>query len=408
MTRNIDGLRGILAWFAACAIIAGSLLLTACGGGFTFSGVGSGGTGVSEGTASGFGSVIVDGVEYDDSRANVFTTSSTGSAIAAVVKLGQRVRVVFGEDNVAKTIEVLPQLAGPVTVRPDAAGSLQVMGQWVQLVLSADDSTRSTITVLSGYSSIAQISTSDDVEVHGSWVFDTGKGAYVLWATRLEKVAALDPVQLGGVVQSLSGATFKLGSASTKNVRSLGAVPDLANGQVVRAWVARSTLNAASLEALRVQRVTLTTQEVGAQDSVRISGLASSFDAGARTVDVQGLRVQLPAEVAVDEAGLSNGQFVSLEVVVKNGRPVAVSAAQRHAAGDELGAMIVIAGVARGVDWNPLVVTFNLRAIDVQASRSVIDSSCFARAAQAEVQVRVQGRLASGAGPLAATRVSCK
>ena len=48
---------------------AALMLLAACGGGGSVdvAGVGSGGSGVASGSVTGFGSVIVDGVEYDDS-----------------------------------------------------------------------------------------------------------------------------------------------------------------------------------------------------------------------------------------------------------------------------------------------------------------------------------------------------
>jgi hypothetical protein len=326
----------------------------------------------------------------------------------ATARLGQRVRVLFGEGDVARSVQVLPQLAGPVTAGPDADGWLQVMGQWVRLVVDPDDPSRSTVTVLSGFTGIAQIATSDDVEVHGSWIYDAGKSGYVLWATRLERLpVGLDPVQLGGVIQNLAGKTFKLSSATGAAVRSQQALAELANGQVVRVWLERSALNAVPIDALRVERATLTS-EVAAQSSVRISGLASSYDTATRNVEVQGLRVQLPADVMVDEAGLSKQEFVSLEVTVKAGRLVALSASQRGGAGGkELGALFVINGVISGVDWTAAIVSFTLRGVEVRAVRSAVDNSCAAAGAGAAVRVHVQGRLTSGAGPLAATRVTC-
>ncbi|MEI8159244.1 MAG: hypothetical protein WCH60_20475, partial [Burkholderiales bacterium] len=54
------------------------LFLFACGGGISVSGVGSGGSGIAQGSVTGFGSVIVNGVEYDDSSAVSQSEDATG------------------------------------------------------------------------------------------------------------------------------------------------------------------------------------------------------------------------------------------------------------------------------------------------------------------------------------------
>ena len=57
------------ACFRRLLLIAGLGLLASCGGGGIADlagGVGSGGSGLAEGTVTGFGSVIVDGVVFDD------------------------------------------------------------------------------------------------------------------------------------------------------------------------------------------------------------------------------------------------------------------------------------------------------------------------------------------------------
>ncbi|MBL8459664.1 MAG: hypothetical protein JNM92_09915, partial [Zoogloea sp.] len=57
------------------------LIVSACGGGGStdLAGVGSGGSGVASGSVSGFGSVIVDGVEYDDSAATRQAEDASGT-----------------------------------------------------------------------------------------------------------------------------------------------------------------------------------------------------------------------------------------------------------------------------------------------------------------------------------------
>ena len=64
-----------LRWLASA--LAASLLI-ACGGGIDLAGgVGSGGSGLAEGTITGFGSVIVDGTRYDDSAAQVLVEGAS-------------------------------------------------------------------------------------------------------------------------------------------------------------------------------------------------------------------------------------------------------------------------------------------------------------------------------------------
>jgi hypothetical protein len=314
---------------------------------------------------------------------------------------------------------------------------MQVMGQWVHLVAVAGESSRSNVTILSGYASSALIDTTDDVEVHGSWVYDKGKSSYVLWATRLEKLpAGLDPVQVGGVVQGLGTSTFKLSSMSSVSMRPARWSTDLANGQVVRVWTTRAALAQSAqkpppdVDALRVERVTPTVSEVAALKNVRVSGLAGNYDPVTSTVEVQGLRVQVPFGVPsglgsalaigpVDPLGSALsigpteptsplvGQFVGVDLAPKSDGVVVLSASGRTADGSSLGGTVDISGSVSGVDWTAAIVSFTLRGVDVQAPRAVIEASCPVSANQSQIRVRVLGRLTSGAGVLAATRLTC-
>ena len=426
-------------WLARCAACWGvvlGLLLASCGGGADVAGgVGSGGTGLGVvnptgltlGTVSGFGSIIVDGTEYDASQAIAFVTDGDGTPHPSPLQLGQQVRVLFADGNLAQSVQVLPQLAGPVTVRPDADGWMQVMGQWVRLVAVAGEASRSNVTLLSGYASSALIDTTQDVEVHGSWVYDKGKSAYVLWATRLEKLpASLDPVQAGGVIQDLGTSTFRLSSMSSVSMRPARLGTDLANGQVVRVWLTRAALaqaaqNPPQVDTQRVERVTPTAPEIATLKNVRVSGLAGNFNPVNSTVEVQGLRVQVPSAVPVSDPNLASvlsigpiekaspllGQFVGVDLAPKADGVVVLSAAGRTADGSSLGGTVDISGSVNGIDWTAAIVSFTLGGVDVQASRAVIESSCPAAANLLPIQVRVLGRLTSGAGVLAATRLSC-
>nr|WP_315186368.1 hypothetical protein [uncultured Albidiferax sp.] len=390
------------------AVLVLSLLLDACGGGLDVAGVGSGGTGVASGTVSGFGSVIVDGVEYADTRASVQRQDASGTLRNADVALGQRVRLGYQADNTAQTIEVVAQLVGPVTAAPDVHGWMQVLGQWVRLVNTTLDPTRSDPTVLAGYGSTGAIASADPVEVFGTWVWDGSKSAYVLVATRVEKLATMPAsVQLGGVVQDLSGSAFRLNAPGGTRVASSALPTGLANGQVVQVWTTSAATS--PVIASRVLRSELAVADLAGQQSLRLSGLATQFDAATRTVVVQGTLVQLATDVVVDTAALARGEFVSLQVQRVGDRLVASAATCRSGSADhgDLGGTKVLMGVTSGIDWTASSVRFTLRGVDVQAEAATIASSCRSVPLASDVSVRVEGQVQAPGQPVTATQVTC-
>lgn len=383
------------------------MLLAACGGGGSVdvAGVGSGGSGVASGSVTGFGSVIVDGVEYDDSAATRDTEDASGARVNAAVKLGQRVRVVYAGQQVAQRIEVQAQLVGPVSQAPGADGVLAVMGQRVRLVGAGGDATLSSPTVLDGYATASAIRAGDDVEVHGAWVWDAAAASDVLVATRLEKRADRpDPVQLGGVATAIDGATLRLNSAGGTVVR-LASPPAVAVGDVLRVWVAREALAASPVVALRVVGPDVAA-DLAAHASVSLSGLASQYDPATRTVAVQGVRVRLGDGVAVDEAALARGEFVAVKLSATGATPVASAVGQRSG-GADLGRTVEVKGVTRGVDWSASTVNFVLRGTPIQASVAVVAAACRAAPAAADLLVTVRGSVAGAGGGVSASAVSC-
>jgi len=107
-------------------------LLVACGGGQDTAGVGTGGTGLKEGNATGFGSVFIDGVRYDNSLAQVQVDDGSGTSAAGHVQGRGAVRVRAAPTTRGRLdhLPESPALLGPVERTPDAQGYLQVMGQW--------------------------------------------------------------------------------------------------------------------------------------------------------------------------------------------------------------------------------------------------------------------------------------
>jgi hypothetical protein len=408
--HNRDWQGWLLAIFASLLVMLMAMLLESCGGGTSVAGVGSGGTGEASGMVSGFGSVIVDGVEYNDTGASVQRRDASGTLVNTTAQLGQRVRLQYQGSNAAVSIEVVSQLLGTVTTRPDGDGRMQVLGQTVRLVSSSSDATRSTATVLDGYSAASGIALGDTVDVYGCWVWDGGSGSYVLVATRLAKQStAPSVVQLGGVVQALSGSSFRLNSATGTQVQSSSLPTDLANGQVVQVWANAADIATMPVPAVRVLRSESDVLDLSRGQSLRLSGLATQYNASARTVVVQGAVVQLPSGVSVDEAALAQGQFVSLEVQRVGDNLVASTISTRNGAGgnDDQGAITVLMGATSGIDWTASTVQFSLRGVSVSATAAVIDSSCRKVALTDQVMLYVEGRLQAPGQPVTASKVTC-
>lgn len=406
-------------WHAlVCWLLAATTaLLVACGGGdlTTAGGVGSGGTGLAEGTVTGLGSVIVDGITYTETNAAVVADNESGQPGNADLQLGQRVRLVYGQVNGADTasrIEVLPQLKGPVTGVASAAGLLQVMGQTVQVQSTGTQSQ----TVLAGVASVSALAVGDVVEVHGSWQRDAATARYQLVATRLEKIAATaaatDSIRLlSGVVHGLSstsaGMVWHLNAADGVAVltTSASAPAGLANGSLVRVWLTTAALASQPLPALRTALADLATATTTDAD-IRFSAQAASYNATTRTLEVQGVKLSLPSGLVLDEDALGKGGYVTVSLSRKGGQLQVVNASAQ-AGGTALSREIELKGVLSGIDFSISPVVFDMRGTTVQAARSVLDADCLL-AGTGDVYLQVQGRMPAGSTALQASRVQCK
>lgn len=407
MTRPVFDYRRLVATVLACTLALGG-----CGGGLV-AGVGSGGSGVAEGTLSGFGSVIVDGIEYSE--------LALTEAERSTLRLGQRVRLVFDSNNVAQSIEVLPQLRGPITASLDDSGWLRLAGQWVRVVDNNDDSTRSGITLVDGFAdtevSRPVIPAGEDAVVYGSWTWDNSKAAYVLVATRIEKLGSpADPVLLGGVAVAVGPNDFRLGSPDGTQV-SAARLPALAEGSIVALLTARTSVMAerataqyqgivGTVTAQDVRDASLSAADLSGFQSLRLGGLANAYDATSATVTIQGTPLRLDRAVLP----LAIGQFVRANAA---GLATEASALQRsrspigQAGDDGTGYVTELKGLLSGVNWSETSVSFVLRGVPVQADAAQIADSCRAAGSTRTLYVVVAGYAPSPVAPLRANAVNC-
>ncbi|MDT7836802.1 DUF5666 domain-containing protein [Aquabacterium sp. OR-4] len=325
-----------LALPAAC-LAASLALLAGCGGGggeaSTTSASGStvstaSATDFTEGAITGFGSVIVNGVRYDDS--SVKAVDDSGSEIK--MALGMTAAVDSGTVDTssrsakAHGIRVGSRLRGPVEagslVISGSSGSLVVLGQPVDVT----DSTVFDDTLAAGLSALSDGAV---VEVHALPDSATGR----LVATRIESKTSATAYKLVGTVSGLdtTAKSFSIGAAKIAYASATALTSTLADGATVRVTLA-TTAPATSADAWTATRVdagrALVSTDTGSVTTVAVRGDISSFtsatsftvagvkvDASGATVTPTGSTLAAGVSVVV-KGSLSNGVLVATSVVV--------------------------------------------------------------------------------------------
>jgi hypothetical protein len=275
-------------------LIAG-IVVAACGG-EQLAGGGIGGTGISSGTVTGFGSIFVNGVEFDTSGAtrivDDMVTVSTGSDDDTVLAQGMVVSVTGtvnadGVTGTATTVEFDEIVEGPIGSIPVedvdmTTKTFDVLG--LQVVVDRN------LTVFTGtdfdYTSIRK---DDMVEVSG--FFDaTG----TLFATHIDKVGVLMPDSVVEVHGTVSGSgvngvdTFMLGSLLvTFNGATLfeGLPGTVSDGQFVEA--SGTLAGPASINAMRIE---LEEDSITNAGPVSLEGIVTRFN-GIGDLTVSGQQV---------------------------------------------------------------------------------------------------------------------
>ena len=313
---------------AASLAIGASALLVACGGG------GDAGapdataqaTTYTQGVISGFGSVIVGGVRFDDSSASV-DDDDGNSRSRSELKLGMMVEVDGGNVNrsaataMALRIRLGSEIVGPVGTIDTTASTVKVLGQTVLVTTSTifDDS------LAGGLSALVAGAV---VEVHG--ILDIANARIV--ATRIEPKATPLAFKLRGVIKALDTTTktFKINDEviSYVGLPSGNVPPGLTNGQVVRVllqttqvggvWVATGLRGGLRLPEARREAhvegvITVFTSDTNFElNGLKVDATNASFSDG-RTGIVLGARVEV-------EGAVVNGVLVASKVEIEDRR----------------------------------------------------------------------------------------
>jgi len=360
------------------------------------SGVGSGGTGFAgaqTGSVSGFGSVIVEGIRYDDSAASYSVDvdpATPRSGTASDARLGMQVEVSFDGSDRAQSVRISAEAVG--LVERLTADGFVVAGQTVRVSTSPP-----LLTVLAGLAGAGELSVGDRVEVYGQ-----RDAAGLVIATRVARVdAGGTGTRVVGTVEAADAAarTVQIGElviAQGAGTQVLPAGTALAAGQRVAVW-SSGTPSASRLSAntLRVLRPSIgDSQPLRAGGPVR--GLERSslrFRVGEFEVDASGA-----AFVGGAASELADGRIVRVRGTGSGGRLRATEVQYLQGNGDT---RVEISGVIQSfADPSSFVV----RGAPVDASAAGVEFRNGTAANLTDgVLVRLEASVSSGV--LRATRV---
>ncbi|MFZ4759206.1 MAG: DUF5666 domain-containing protein, partial [Burkholderiaceae bacterium] len=285
-------------------------LVTGCGGGTDVAGIGSGGTGTpvtafSSGPISGFGSIIVNGIKYDDSAAAVLDDLGRIRRLSEL-GLGMLVEVEGTIDastglGVARSIRIVSQISGRVESIDAAARRFVSLGT----VVAVDPAT--VWNELEGFDALVP---GAEIEVWG----DHDSEHAVLRASRVEiRTRPEVATKLRGTIAAVDAgaARIRIG-AQWIDLRGLATVPA---GLVEGMEVCVLSTNYGAGEPMRASEVATISSAVTAPVAeARVDGTVSRHESGAL------FRV---GQWQVDGSKAESGR--ALAAVVRNGTRVRVT-----------------------------------------------------------------------------------
>ncbi|MBK6741341.1 MAG: hypothetical protein IPG64_27520 [Haliea sp.] len=290
--------------------------LSGCGGGGAggvadIGGGGIGGTGISStGTIDGFGSIFVNGVEYETGDSEVLLDGQSASESNLRLGMVVTVRGTINDDGVTGTAEQV--VCGDEVEGPIAAIEYSLDGDSLLLtVLGVKVIAERTSTVFDGVT-FDTLAVGDLVEVEG-FVEDSRR----VRATRIEKKSAFVPgvseVKRKGTVSGLTATTFNLDSfvvdfsnADLSDVRA----GTLTEGMPVEVY---GTLVDNVIQANRVQEEDDLVDGLDDDDEISVQGAITNF-VDRSSFAVNGVNVNASdSELEPADLVLANGVVVEVE-----------------------------------------------------------------------------------------------
>jgi hypothetical protein len=373
------------------ALFAGIALLGGCGGG-----VGTGGTGgFASGPITGFGSVIVNGVRFDDSDAQVVDGDGVVRSRDGL-RLGMTVDIdatdLTDTTGLATRIRYDSDLLGVVDSTPDpATGGFSLLGQRVVV----DSATVFDESV----GGLAAVRKGQVLEVYA--VFDPAAVSYR--ATRVGTAAAGATPHVRGLVAQAdtSARTLRIGDVSYSYGSASGVPADIGAGQYVRLNLS-SSLPTNGRYGVQAFGTAVTTPPDS--DKCSLNGLITSF-VSARSFSVNGRPVDAStATFSNGTAGLAVGVRVEVAGAVRSGTLKATQVGidndvQQNNQTFELHGAITAVNAAQK--------TFALRGITVGTGRAdLVYSNGSAAGLAVGRQVGVKGKLSADGLRIDATSIA--
>ena len=375
-------------------------LLAACGGGGSDSGSSSSDTATaySSGPITGFGSVIVNGVRFDDSSARI-TDDDDVAVNRDDLRLGMTAEVQgagvttdsLGRHGRALAIRIGNEIVGPVSAVDAAAKTLTALGQTVDVT----DNTLFGERITGG---LAGIAVGTVVEVNGALNVTTGHYT----ATRIDVRPNAPYFRLRGVIAGLdtTAKTFKIGDAliSYAGLSTTDVFASLANGLLVRVRL-QTTQVAGAWVATRIAGGV---RKIENQDQAEVHGLITAFTS-ATQFSVNGIVVDatnatfpngqtgvvLGARVEVEGKAV-DGVIVASKVQLEDEREVHIRGFELH-------------GNITTIDTT--LKTFVLRGVTVSYAGTVVYKDGTEANLVVGAQVEVKGVLNLDGKTLAAARI---
>jgi len=365
---------------ACCAALA------ACGSGSPLS-AGIEGTGaqvaaVSSGTISRFGSIFVNGVEFDTTNATILIDGQTSAA--AALSAGEVVDVkgtiaAGGTAGSAAEVAFRVNAEGPIGAVNASSSSLTVLGQTVLVGPQT-----SLASAAGGSPGFADLTPGTLVAVSG---FARADGTIA--ATRIEIAGAVDAYRITGVVGAVDAAAFQLTINGASVEFGSAALVGFPAGASVQAGEAVEVTGApggpsATLAATRIELVSALAAGAGVQGEVEgdITRFASATDfdvagvhaaSSAQTVYLDGTAADLAANVHLSVQGSfdATGTLIAATVQFDQSAPALLKAPVDSV--DAATNSLTVLGVAVSTDEetrfedqsaNP-VTPFNLSAVAI-------------------------------------------
>ena len=394
--KNKFTIRAILGF----TIFIGLSFMVGCGGGGGGSdGASSGGSttsGVSQGPIEGFGSVFVNGVEWETDSAEFEIEGSSGFS-ESDLREGMLVKVqgsldAGGTTGTASSISFDDNLEGPISsITPSSSGSVKTL-----LVLGQTVIVENGVTFFDNNDptfNFATMAVGDVVEVSGPTNFDGSTQATFIEkkADNLTDFLATDDLEVKGVVMGLTATTFLINAliVDYSNVQPRNGT--LTNGVTVEVKgnaLAGNTLTATDVE---IKPAGLGVDNIG---NAEVEGFVTDLDTSARTFRVNGQLVDYSAAAFIGgpEEDLLNGTKVEAQGPIVSGVLLAQKVKFKESIRFEANVATVDAdaGTLTLEDLPGITVTVDDMLTEIEPAGSVLNDSLIGN------EVKIRARAGSG------------